>query len=83
MINFFKSLMSSKNGSLSSKRFVGILCVISLIVSLMVSVFTNKKMCPDATLVNTIGLLAFGALGLTSTEAIFRKKEDKEENQDS
>jgi hypothetical protein len=40
-------------------------------------------MCPDTTLVNTIGLLAFGALGLTSTEAIFGKKQKEEENQDS
>lgn len=81
MIKFFKSLLGSGTTTLSSKRFVGILCVLSLIVSLMVSVFSKGKLCPNESLVDVIGLLAFGSLGLTSTEAIFKKKSDN--NKDS
>jgi hypothetical protein len=78
---FFKSLLGSGTTTLSSKRFVGIICVLSLIVSLMASVFSKGNLCPDETLVEVIGLLAFGSLGLTSTEVIFRKKTDN--NKDS
>jgi uncharacterized membrane protein YeiH len=85
MKTFFKSLLGSGPSTLSSKRFVGVLCVLSLIVSLMVSVFSQGKLCPDKTLVDVIGLLAFGSLGLTSTEMIFGKKYDnkKDDNQES
>jgi len=85
MKKFFSSLLGSGSTTLSSKRFVGLTCVLSLIVSLMVSVFSQGKICPDKSLVEVIGLLAFGSLGLTSTETIFGKKYDnkKDENQEN
>lgn len=83
MIKFFKSLLGSGSTTLSSKRFVGILCVLSLIVSLMASVFSQGKLCPNESLVDVIGLLAFGSLGLTSTELIFRKKTNNNEESNS
>ncbi len=84
MIKFLKSLLGSGNQSLSSKRFTGLLCVISLVVALFVSLFSGGKLCPNDTLVDSIALLAFGSLGLTSTEVIFGKKynDKKEENQE-
>lgn len=85
MINFFKSLLGSGSNTLSSKRFTGVLCVLSLIVAFFISLFSNGKFCANDTLVDTIALLAFGSLGLTSTETIFGKKYDnkKKDNQDS
>jgi len=85
MKKFFSSLLGSGSTTLSSKRFVGLICVLSLIVSLMVSVFSQGKICPDKSLVEVIGLLAFGSLGLTSTETIFGKKYEnkKDENQEN
>lgn len=81
MINFFKSLMGSGTSSLSSKRFTGIICVVSLIISLFVTLFSKGSLCPNENLVDAIALLAFGSLGLTSTEMIFGKKNDnKKEN---
>lgn len=84
MINFFKSLMGSGPSTLSSKRFTGIICVISLVISLFVSLFSAGKLTPNESLIDVIALLSFGSLGLTSTEAIFGKKIDtkKEENQE-
>jgi hypothetical protein len=85
MIKFFKSLLGAGGNTLSSKRFVGLLCVLSLIVAFFVSLFSNGKFCANDTLVDTIALLAFGSLGLTSTETIFGKKYDnkKNDNQES
>ena len=81
MKRFFKSLLGSGNQTLSSKRFTGILCVISLVIALFVSLFSGGKLCTEDSLVDAIALLAFGSLGLTSTEAIFGKKyDDKKDN---
>lgn len=82
MIKFFKSLIGSGTQTLSSKRFTGLICVISLVISLFVTLFSAGSLCPDKTLVDAIALLAFGSLGLTSTEVIFGKKYDNKNNQD-
>jgi hypothetical protein len=81
MKKFLKSLLGSGSQTLSSKRFTGIICVISLVVALFVSMFSNGKFCANDGLVDTIGLLAFGSLGLTSTEAIFGKKNDNKDQE--
>jgi hypothetical protein len=82
MTKFFKSLLGSGNQTLSSKRFTGIICVVSLVVALYVSMFSNGKYCANDGLVDTIALLAFGSLGLTSTEVIFGKKYDTKKDKD-
>ena len=84
MKKFFKSLLGSGTTTLSSKRFTGIICVISLVISLFVSLFSAGKLTPNESLVDVIALLSFGSLGLTSTEAIFSKKtpNKKEEERD-
>lgn len=48
----------------------------------MASVFSQGTLCPDESLVDVIGLLAFGSLGLTSTELIFGKKIDNKRDQE-
>lgn len=84
MTKFFKSLMGSGPTTLSSKRFTGIICVISLVICLFVSLFSGGKLTPNESLIDVIALLSFGSLGLTSTEAIFGKKNEpkKEETQE-
>jgi hypothetical protein len=82
MKKFFKSLLGSGPTTLSSKRFTGIICVISLVISLFVSLFSAGKLTPNESLIDVIALLSFGSLGLTSTEAIFSKnKNDKKEEE--
>jgi hypothetical protein len=82
MSKFIKSLLGSGTQTLSSKRFVGILCVLSLITALFISLFSKGKFCPNDGIVDVIGLLAFGTLGLTSTESIFGKKYDNKKSND-
>lgn len=77
MIKFFKSMMEGSNGGISSKRFVGLVCSLALVASLFISVFTCGKYEPSSTLIETIGLLTFGCLGLTSVD-FFTHKKNKE-----
>jgi hypothetical protein len=82
MKKFFKSLLGGGSTTLSSKRFTGIICVISLVISLFVSLFSAGKLTPNESLIDVIALLSFGSLGLTSTEVIFsKKKTDKKEEE--
>jgi len=81
MIKFFKNMMEGANGEISSKRFIGLLCSISLIVALFVSLFSCGKYVAPVILIQTIGLLSFGTLGLTSVD-FFTHKKKTEENQD-
>jgi hypothetical protein len=50
-----------------------------------VNSYSHGDIRPSDTLVNAVAMLAFGCLGLTSTEKIFGKKseEKKEETQES
>jgi predicted unusual protein kinase regulating ubiquinone biosynthesis (AarF/ABC1/UbiB family) len=79
MRNFFTRLLTDEKGCVSSKRLSGLICVIFLNVTLIANSFSHGDIKPSDILVETVGLLAFGALGLTSTEKIFGKKntEDK------
>jgi hypothetical protein len=76
MTQFFKD----ENGNLSMKRLCGLLCVIALCVTMYHNSFSEEHTAPSAILVESVALLAFGCLGLTSAEKIFKKKE-KEENE--
>jgi len=83
MIKFFKNMMEGANGGISSKRFIGLLCSISLIVALFVSRFSCGKYEAPEILIETIGLLSFGTLGLTSVDFFTHKKKtdkNQEEN---
>ena len=83
MKNFFKSLgrlFMDSDGNASSKRFVGILCGVSLCVTLYANSYTHGDIKPSDTLVNAVAMLAFGCLGLTSTEKIFGKKDKNQES---
>lgn len=77
MTNFFSKLLSDEKGNLSTKRLSGFICVIFLNVTLLANSFSHGSIKPSDILVETVGLLAFGALGLTSTEKIFGDKTKK------
>ena len=65
---FIQDIFKDENGNYSSKRFLGVLCVLTLLFSLVASTFTKYDIKPSDTLVNSIALFAFGALGLTSVD---------------
>ena len=74
MRNFIKSMFTDEAGQVSSKRVAGMLCVLALVISLVTDVFTHGEFKPSDTLVNTVGLFAFGALGLTSIDKFTKYK---------
>lgn len=77
MKNFFssiRSLFSDENGVVSMKRLCGLLCTITLCVTLYANSFTEEHVAPSTPLVDSVALLAFGCLGLSSVDKIFGKK---------
>ena len=71
-----KQFFTEDNGRLSMKRLCGLLCVIALCVTMYHNSFSLVEVAPSTILVESVALLAFGALGLTSAEK-FKKTEDK------
>jgi hypothetical protein len=70
-----KQFFTDENGSLSMKRLCGLLCVIALCVTMYHNSFSEEHTAPSTILVESVALLAFGCLGLTSAEKIFKKKD--------
>lgn len=85
IINWISGLFKDETGSPSSKRFVGIVCALTLCVTMYVNSYTNGDIKPADSLVNAVALLAFGCLGLSSVDKFTKMKKDisnstKEEN---
>lgn len=78
-----KGLFNDEKGNPSSKRFVGILCGITLCVTLYVNQYTHGDIKPSDKLVEAVALLAFGCLGLASVDKIWGKKSDNSNNTDN
>ena len=80
IINWITGLFKDEKGSPSSKRFIGILCGITLCITLSANSFTNGDVKPSESLVNAVAMLAFGCLGLSSIDKIWGKRDgDKTE----
>jgi hypothetical protein len=76
IINWITGLFKDEKGSPSSKRFIGILCGITLCITLYVNSYTHGDIKPADTLVNAVAMLAFGCLGLASVDKIWGKKDN-------
>jgi hypothetical protein len=70
-----KQFFKDENGSYSMKRLCGLLCVITLCVTMYHNSFSEMHVAPSAILVESVALLAFGCLSLTSAEKILKKKD--------
>jgi hypothetical protein len=68
-----KEFFTEDNGRLSMKRLCGLLCVISLCVTMYHNSFSDEHTAPSTILVESVALLAFGCLGLTTVEKVFKK----------
>ena len=80
IINWITGLFKDEKGSPSSKRFIGILCGITLCITLYANSYTHGDIKPADTLVNAVAMLAFGCLGLSSIDKIWGKRDvDKTE----
>ena len=84
-IMWINRFLSDEPNSPSSKRILGTLCVLTLCFTLIYGIFSKSISTPSDALVNTIGLLAFGLLGLTSVDKynMLRKKISKKDEENS
>ena len=76
IINWISGLLKDEKGNPSSKRFIGILCGITLCVTLYVNSYSHGDIKPADTLVQAVAMLAFGCLGLASVDKIWGKKDN-------
>jgi len=74
MKKFLSQIFQDEKGAFSSKRFVGIMCAISLCVTMYHNSFSTVDVAPASALIQSVAALAFGALGLASVDKIFTKK---------
>jgi hypothetical protein len=73
-----KQFFNDENGNLSMKRLCGLLCVVALCVTMYHNSFSEEHTAPSAILVESVALLAFGCLSLTSADKIFTKKKEED-----
>jgi hypothetical protein len=83
MRKFFKDVFTDEQGNYSSKRMLGILCILTLLFTMIASIFLDTKE-PSEALIDALALFAFGSLGLTSLDKFTyrnsRVKETPENN---
>jgi len=76
IFHWINGLFKDEKGSPSSKRFIGILCGVTLCITLYVNSYTHGDIKPADSLVNAVAMLAFGCLGLASVDKIWGKKDN-------
>jgi len=76
VVSWLSGMLKDEKGSPSSKRIMGILCTITLCITMYQNAFSEEHIAPSPTLVNAVAALAFGALGLTSVDKFTKKNED-------
>jgi hypothetical protein len=79
MKTFFKQIFQDEKGNFSSNRFVGILCGVTLCVTLFANSFSHGEIKPSDILVEAVAALAFGALGLGAANKIFGNKNNDQQ----
>lgn len=77
MKKFLIAMVSDEKKNISSKRVMGTLCILSLIVALFFSMFSKHNITPSKELIEPIAWFAFASFSLTSIEQIFKPKEPK------
>jgi hypothetical protein len=75
MKKFFMELLSA-NSPLSSKRFAGLLTLLSCIILAFTAAFKSNGICPD-TMYNGLLLVVAGLFGFNMAESIFKKSDSK------
>jgi hypothetical protein len=76
IIDWVSGLFKDENGTPSSKRFVGIVCALTLCITMYVNSYSHGDIKPADSLVNAVALLAFGCLGLSSADKFIAMKKD-------
>jgi len=80
--SILREILSDEKGRLSSKRIVGVICAIFLCVTLYQNSFSEEHIAPSVPLVQVVGALAFGCLGLSSIDKYTLRNSRKGEKQE-
>ena len=78
-----KQFFCDETGQLSMKRVCGLLCTVALCVTMYHKSFSNEHTAPSSVVVESVALLAFGCLGLTAVEKIFKNKNNNNERSEN
>lgn len=79
IISAIREILSDETARLSSKRVVGIMCAIFLCITLYRNSFSEVNIAPSTALVETVGAVIFGCLGLSSVDKFINSKKAVEE----
>lgn len=79
LLSKIAEIISDENNRLSSKRIVGVMCSIFLCMSLYKSSCCEAQTQPSSALVETIGAVTIGCLGLSSLDKFTKRKHEKTE----
>ena len=69
-----KQLFFDETGKVSMKRLCGLLCTLALCVTMYHNSFSEAHIAPSNILVESVALLAFGCLGLSSVDKFTANK---------
>lgn len=78
LITWLGGLFKDEKGTPSSKRAMGIICALTLCITMYTNQYTEEHFAPSDTLVNSVALLAFGCLGLSTVDKFSKKKESND-----
>lgn len=76
LLSAIREILSDENKRLSSKRVVGIMCAVFLCITLYENSFSEEHVAPSSVLVETVGAVTFGCLGLSSVDKFIKTKKD-------
>lgn len=78
-ITWLSGLLKDEKGTPSSKRAMGIVCTLTLCITMYVNQYSEEHYAPSDALVNSVALLAFGCLGLSTVDKFTKQKEEIKE----
>jgi len=79
IISWLSGLLRDEKGTPSSKRFIGIVAGLFLLIALFIKLYIEHPVEPS--LVNAVAAICVGGLGLASADKIWAKKIDKKDQQ--
>lgn len=82
LLSAIREMLSDESNRLSSKRIVGIICAVTLCITLYQNSFSEEHIAPSAILVQTVGAVTFGCLGLSSVDKFIKTKKQEPKTED-
>ena len=83
VLNWLRGIFNDEKGNPSSKRIVGMGCAVALCITMYHNSFSDVSIAPAEYLVNSVALLAFGCLGLSSFDKFTNRKHSKKTEEES